>query len=87
MSSTTTTAFTPTGDYEMPKEDALPLLLEAVSLEKSFPIMGISADMRIDYYRELEELALIEKAESTDFRLTNFGESVLRHTGRSLRLF
>ena len=65
----------------MPKEDALPLLLEAISWKKSFPIIGISADKRSDYYRELEELALIDKAESTDFRLTNFGESVLRHTG------
>ena len=65
----------------MPKEDALPLLLEAISWKKSFPIIGISANKRIEYYRELEALALIDKAESTDFRLTNFGESVLRHTG------
>ena len=70
----------PTGDYEMPKEDALPLLLEAISWKKSFPIIGISEANRIQYYHELEALALIRKAASVDFNLTSFGQDILRHT-------
>ena len=64
----------------MPKEDALPLLLEAISWKKSFPIIGISEVKRIQYYHELEALALIRKAAPVDFNITSFGQDILRHT-------
>ena len=71
----------PTGKYEMPKEDALPLLLESIAWEKSFPIIGISQDARMQYYHELESLGLISHTEQGHVQLTNFGHDVLQHTG------
>ena len=39
----------PSQDYEIPKNDALPLILGAVCLKKSFPIIGITETAQIQY--------------------------------------
>ena len=71
----------PTGEYAMPKEDALPILLETIAWGKLFPIIGNSEAARIQYFQELESLARIRKAASGYFQLTSFGQDVLQHTG------
>ena len=52
----------PSGDYEMPKYEALPLILAALRLQQSFPIIGISDTASVRYHNDLENLALIKKS-------------------------
>ena len=69
----------------MPKQEALPLILGAVCLGKSFPIIGGAKAAKIQYYTDLEALALIKKNSSGMYGLTTFGNEVLqqRHDLRS----
>ncbi len=70
--------------YELPKHEALPLVLGAVSLGKSFPIIGIVHSKLKEYYAHLEHLALIQQTSSGQYALTCFGHEV-RQQGFDLR--
>ena len=70
--------------YELPKHEALPLVLAAVSLRKYFPIIGIVDSKLKEYYAHLEHLALIQQTSSGHYALTCFGHEV-RQQGFDLR--
>ena len=74
----------PFQDYEMPKQEALPLILAAISLKKSFPIIGISQTAQIQYQEHLEALSIVRKISDGTYVLTSLGEEVL-HTPHDLR--
>ena len=61
----------------MPKYEALPLILAALRLQESFPIIGISDTASVQYHNDFENLALIEKNPVGKYSLTAFGDEVL----------
>ncbi len=74
----------PSNAYELPKHDALALLLTAVDMQKAFPTICIPESKRQGHYNNLEALPLLQKNSSGQYALTYFGHEV-RQQGLSFR--
>ena len=62
--------------YELPKHEAIPLVLSAVSLRMSFPIIGIVDSKLKEYYAHLKAMGLIQQDSKRQYALTCFGHEV-----------